>query len=232
LKQKGLVDLELSKKEIASQQQLYKKKELEIRNRITRDLHDDIGATLSSVKAYSELLKNNPDNPVIAELIRENASDMIEQLEVILWATNPQFDRFESLHSQMQKYAVPLLKAKLIAYNFNVEGLSPSDQIPVEVRQNIFLIFKEAINNIIKYSSAENCFISLYRQPEKLIFQIRDDGIGINGEAKGTGNGMYNIKKRTIELGGELEVISSPNNGTLISISLPYPLNKEITELE
>ena len=221
LREKGRVALEISNKEISSQQHLHKQKELEMRNRITRDLHDDIGASLSSVKAYSELLKNNPNNPAIAELIRENASDMIEQLEVILWATNPQFDAFESLQAQMQKYAVPLLRAKAIAYHFSVEGLSPSDQIPAEIRQNIFLIFKEAINNIIKYSSAKNCFVSLCRESERLIFQIRDDGTGINEETKGTGNGIYNMKKRALELQGELEVISAPGEGTLISISCP-----------
>lgn len=196
---------------------------LQIRNRLHRDLHDDLGATLSSVKAYSEILKDNPDTPLIAELIKENAGEMIDQLEVITWATNPQFDSMNNIISKMQQYAVPLLHAKQIQYNFSPDGIALSEQVQGEIRQNLLLIFKEAINNIVKYSSARNCNVHLYTEKSKFILKIQDDGVGIGGTVKGSGNGISNMKKRAEQLGGFLKIQTSPDNGTSIRVSIPYP---------
>lgn len=194
-----------------------------IRERISRDLHDDVGATLSSVKAYSEILKDNPDNPLIAELIRDNSAEMIEKLEVIAWATNPQHDNFISLKSKMMKFAVPLCHSRNIQCNIESNGMNEEMLMPGEVRQNIFLVFKEAINNMMKYSKAIACSTRMYVQHNHFVMQITDNGKGFDETVKESGNGLKNMQERTEELNGIFFIESSLEKGTDIIIQLPYP---------
>lgn len=194
-----------------------------VRQRLHRDLHDDVGATLSSVKAYSEILKDNPNNPVIAELIKDNSAEMIERLEVIAWATNPVHDNFLSLKNKMMKFAVPLCHANKVDCSIESTDINDGLQVPGEIRQNIFLIFKEAVNNCLKYAEASSINSKMFIQNRNFIVQITDDGKGSNGEIKGSGTGWMNMRKRAEELKGSLDIKSLPQNGTTISVSLPYP---------
>lgn len=194
-----------------------------LRERLHRDLHDDVGATLSSVKAYSEILKDNPDNPVIAELIKDNAAEMIERLEVIAWATNPAHDNFGSLKNRMIKFITPLCHAKKISCAVESKGIDDGMDVPGDFRQNIFLVFKEAVNNTIKYAAATDCSASMFIENRNFILQINDNGRGTDGTVKGSGNGWKNMEKRADELNGKLIIESSPGNGTIITFSIPYP---------
>jgi ligand-binding sensor domain-containing protein len=193
-----------------------------VRNRLHRDLHDDVGATLSSVKAYSEILRASPDNPVIAELIKENSTEMLERLEVISWATNPQHDNFQSLKNQMVKFAAPLCHSKNIAFNFTHAGIKEGFIIAGEVRQNLLLIFKEAVNNMAKYAEATECETSLSIESHQFILQVKDNGNGFDGTIKGSGNGLKNMQKRSEDMNGSFTKKSSPGNGTLITVKLPF----------
>jgi hypothetical protein len=203
---------------------LYQKlKIFAVRQRIHRDLHDDVGATLSSVKAYSELLKDNPDNPVVTELIQQNATEMIEKLEVIAWATNPEHDSFNSLLDKMKKFAYPLCHAKKIELSFSTDGIKTDMNIPGDIRQNILLIFKEAINNIAKYSEADNCKVEIGIGNNRFYLKMKDNGGGMAETVIGTGNGIKNMKARATESGGELKIKTEKDTGTEIEASLPYP---------
>jgi signal transduction histidine kinase len=193
------------------------------REQISRDLHDDVGATLSSVKAYSEILKNNPGNTVIAELIKDNAAEMLDRLEVIAWATNPQHDNFKSLQNRMQKLVMPICHSQNIQCSFSSDGISDEITIPGEARQNIFLVFKEVINNMIKYASATTCSIKLLIHNNQFIMQIADNGKGLDGSIKGSGNGLENMGNRATELAGGLNIDSICGKGTVITMSLPFP---------
>jgi signal transduction histidine kinase len=223
IREKRKIALDLARQELINKEQMHVRKELEIRNKLSRDLHDDIGATLSSVKAYSEILLEQPDVPEIASIIKENASEMLEQLEVIAWAMDPRFDNVEGMIGKMKKYAIPLLHANNITYNFNADGVGMLNEVRGEVRQNIFLIFKEALNNMIKYADASTCSVNLKLSDNNFILEISDDGVGMSGEVNGSGNGIPNIKKRVLQLGGVIDIKTAPGKGTTISISLPYP---------
>lgn len=202
------------------QQQL---KILKIRNQIHRDLHDDVGATLSSVKAYSEILSNNPGNPVIAGLIKENAEEMIEKLEVIAWAASPQHDSFGSLVDKVNRYALPSCSANSIRFEAVQNGVDRNMVVPGEIRQTLYLVAKEAINNANKYSAAANCKLTAEIHNNLFTLAITDDGKGFNGTVNGSGNGIRNIQERIKEAGGKANIISTPGKGTIVSISLPYP---------
>jgi signal transduction histidine kinase len=225
IREKRKIALDLARQELINNEQMHLRKELEIRNKLSRDLHDDIGATLSSVKAYSEILLEQPDVPGIASIIKENASEMLEQLEVIAWAMDPRFDNVEGVIGKMKKYAIPLLHANHTTYNFNAEGVGTLNEVRGEVRQNIFLIFKEALTNIIKYADANTCSVNMTLSDNNFILDISDDGIGMSGAVNGSGNGIPNIKKRVLQLGGVIDIKTAPGKGTTISISLPYPFH-------
>ena len=200
-----------------------KMKVLNVRQKLHRDLHDDVGATLSSIKIYSEVLQNNGGNGLISGLIKTNAEDMIDKLEIIAWATNPQHDTFKSFKELILKHVSSLCHAKNINLNMQSDGLNENTMMPGDVRQNLFLIFKEAINNIIKYSEASECNIRMFTKDHKFYFFISDNGKGFNGTIKGSGNGWKNMKKRAQELNGTIKIISEQNKGTSVDVNLPYP---------
>ena len=194
-----------------------------IRGRISRDLHDDMGATLSSIKAYSEILKTDSENLVIANLIRNNSSEMIESLELIAWSTNPAHDRIGSLKNMMRKFAVPLCHAKDIEFTMEKNTLNDDIQIPGETRQNLFMIFKEAINNMIKYAAATTCIIKMSVMDNRFTVTISDNGKGFDGTIKGTGNGLLNMHKRAEEINGTLLIENGPGKGSILRVSIAYP---------
>ncbi len=196
---------------------------LNVRQKLHRDLHDDIGATLSSIKVYTEVLQEDPGNSIITGLIKENAEEMIGQLELIAWATNPQNDSFKSLCDLMKKYAIPACYAKKIELLFSAETVPALLIIPGNVRKNIFLVFKEGINNILKYSEATACKVEMGIRNHKFMLQVSDNGRGMIHAGKENGSGMQNMKKRAEELGGTLDVSSIPGNGVTILMMIPFP---------
>lgn len=220
----------LQQETISSQTQLIKQYEdnqhlmnrlNNIRERISRDLHDDVGATLSSIKAYSEILKINPQAPSIADLIRDNSTEMIERLEMIAWSANPEHDHPKSLIFHMQKFAAPLCHAKNIQFHFNYKDVDEKIQIPGEIRQQLYLMFKEIINNMAKYAEASNCRAVLKINAQGLDMNILDDGKGFDAGLEQQGNGLKNLRKRAESLGGEVFIDSALASGTHISIRIP-----------
>jgi signal transduction histidine kinase len=196
-----------------------------IRGRISRDLHDDVGASLSSIKAYSEILKTDPKNLMIADLISNNSTEMIESLELIAWSTNPTHDHFGSLKSMMRKFAVPICHAKNIEFGIDCNNVKDDLEIPGETRQNLFMIFKEAINNMIKYAEATSCSTGISISGNRFIMEISDNGKGFDGFVKGNGNGMINMQKRAALLQGTFKAESKPEGGCSITTTLEYPFN-------
>ena len=196
---------------------------LNLRQKLHRDLHDDIGATLSSIKVYTEVLQDDPGNSIITGLIKENAEEMIGQLELIAWATNPQNDSFKSLCDLMKKYAIPACYAKKIDLSFSADNIQGQLMIPGNVRKNLFLVFKEAVNNVIKYSEASACAAEMTIRNHRFILQISDNGVGMINKGKEQGYGMQNMRKRAEELKGKLEVSSIPGKGVTVRMMIPFP---------
>jgi len=148
---------------------------------------------------------------------------MLERLEVIAWATNPQHDHFKSLKNLMIKFAAPICHAKNIQFHIESKGINEEMLMSGEIRQNIFFVFKEAINNIIKYAEATTCGTNMFINHNQFVLQTTDNGKGFDGTTKGTGNGWKNMQKRTENLNGKISIESTPNKGTIITLSVPYP---------
>ena len=123
----------------------------------------------------------------------------------------------------MIKFATPLCHSKNIQYYIESNGVNEEMLMPGEVRQNIFLVFKEAINNMIKYAEAPACNTQIFIRSKHFVLQIADNGKGFDGTTKGSGTGWKNMQKRTEYLNGKLAIDSTPEKGTVITMSLPYP---------
>ncbi|CAN5541058.1 hypothetical protein BH10BAC3_BH10BAC3_14490 [soil metagenome] len=200
-----------------------KMKVFNVRQKLHRDLHDDIGATLSSIKVYSEILQTKAASPVITELIKNNAAEMIDKLEIIAWATNPQHDSFKSFKELVTKQGAAICHAKNINMVIETDGLDDGMIMPGNIRQNLFLICKEGINNVIKHSGASKCSVQFFIKNRRFYLQITDDGKGFIPATKATGSGMKNMQKRTDQLKGTMTIQSEAGKGTILTVNLPTP---------
>jgi ligand-binding sensor domain-containing protein len=197
-------------------------KVIELRQRIQRDLHDDVGATLSSVKAYADILKEQPGNTMLAGLIQSNAEEMIDRLDLIAWSTNPHNDTMESLLEKIKIFAYPLLSASGIRFSVINKIENKHMLVPGSHRQHLYLITKEAVNNVAKHSGAVNCTLSIDIQNGQLHWKLQDDGKGTT-EKEDRGNGLANMTARAKQAGGTLFWQMAPGKGCTIEISLSYP---------
>lgn len=204
----------------------------EVRNRIAVDLHDNIGSTLSSISVYSQVAKiyqqqqNNDQLDKVLDTIGETASEMISEMGDIVWAINPKNDHMSSIYSRMESYARPVCQAKNTSLDLQFDPNVPFLKVNMNVRKNIYLIFKESINNSLKYASCKSIIVKLYLRDSMLILSIYDDGVGFDQKDYGiveeqslSGNGLKNMKMRAAEINAELKIFSTKNGmGTLIEM--------------
>ncbi len=204
------------------------KKLTEVRNSISRDLHDEIGATLSSINIYSEVAKNKLENNKEVELllqrIHDGSAQMMDGMSDIVWYVNPKNDNAGNTIIKMREYAAPVLEAKQVNLNFTTDEHIKNVKLNMLQRQNFYLLFKEAINNIAKYAGACNTYVDIKMIGNHAYFKIKDDGKGFNLNNHKNGNGLNNIQQRTKFLKGNCIIKTEPGNGTCIEVNFPASL--------
>lgn len=200
-------------------------RELAIRDRIARDLHDDVGSTLSSIRFYSEAASRQVLNPQLKPLldqISQTAGSLSESMQDIIWAVNSRRDQVEDLLARMREYGHRTAAAQHAQLRVTADERFARLHLGLEQRRNIYLIFKEALNNACKYASASEITVDVRVAHRHLIISIADNGRGFDQvSARGGGNGLYNMKKRAGEIGGVLSIRSAPAEGTTIYLRLP-----------
>lgn len=194
-----------------------------IRSRISRDLHDDLGSTLSSISILSGQVKNKLDKKPeevapLLDKINESSVRMNDSLQDLVWAVKPENDTMQELLTRMEQFASGLFESKNIDYTFSGAETMASTKLNPEFIRNIYLIFKEAVNNTAKYSACKNATIIVSEKNKVFQMAITDDGIGFNPETVKKGNGLNNMRKRAEQIGGRLEFISEPNKKTGIFV--------------
>ena len=198
-----------------------------MRLNISTNLHDDIGATLSSISIYSEAIKNNlnkNNHSKVNELVNQigvNARETMSNMSDIVWAINPINDNGTKLFERMESFASSILNTKDMELIFSIDDKLSSANFSMRVRQNLFYIFKEALNNCVKYSNATKVEVNITITDGNLQLQILDNGRGFDIINSKSGNGLRNMKQRTAEMKGVFEMISN-NNGTNINLLLPF----------
>jgi signal transduction histidine kinase len=198
-------------------------KELEIRNQIAADLHDEVGSSLSSIQMLSQMVNNQPHTDekekAILQKMSNNAKETVEKMSDIVWMIKPGENDAVGLGDRMQRFLYEIGEGKNITCNFSSQNLD-SAELSMAQRKNIYLIFKEAVNNAVKYSGTSTIDVSLIKVEKQLILTINDFGKGFDIEHIRRGNGLENMQNRATELGGKLIQNSEIGKGTLIKLEL------------
>ena len=206
--------------------QLNKRLEMErLRSHISRDLHDDIGSTLSSINILSKsnLIphRENGDNKIILQKIQQRSQKMLDAMDDLIWNTKPENDSLDSLLVRMREYAGETLEGSGISFTLNSPPAINHIKLDMQQKRNLFLIFKEAVNNLAKYSNSKNANIQFDYQKKQLQMIITDEGTGFSVSAVKRGNGLGNMQTRAAELNAHLEIRSGTGLGTTIIVQLP-----------
>jgi ligand-binding sensor domain-containing protein/two-component sensor histidine kinase len=199
-----------------------------MRTRIAADLHDDIGASLSQIALLSEVARRKIERAGLetAGPLFEIASisrELVDAMGDIVWAINPKHDRLSNLEHRMRRFAIDVLNARNIDLDFR--ALSGPDDIRVgaDLRRQVFLIFKEAVNNIARHSGCTQARVDFKAVEGDLVLEIADSSKGFDPTGCAEGNGLTNIRKRVSDLGGSVMFESAPNHGTAVRLRLPLP---------
>lgn len=200
----------------------------DVRNRIASDLHDEIGSTLSSIALYSEVAhkivkQKAPEVNSLLAQINESTIAMMEALGDIVWTINTRNDRFDNIINRMNAYAIERMEPLNCKVKMETGENIFSTKLNMEQRKNVYLVFKEAVNNAAKYSGCKNLFITLSASNRQFNMKVTDDGKGFDplsfGDGRGeAGNGLQNMRKRARELNGNISINSTTKDGTNIEL--------------
>jgi signal transduction histidine kinase len=197
----------------------------QLRNRVARDLHDDMGSTLSTINILTAMAINkvNVDITKTSDYlhkIAEYSERMMDVMDDIVWSIKPSNDSMQKITARMREFATNVLEAKEIEFDFKIDDEVSDIKLNMEARRDFFLVFKEAVNNAAKYSKASHVLIHVKMQNKKLVLVVQDDGIGF-AIADADGNGLGNMQKRAENLNGIVTIQSEKGTGTLVKLVIP-----------
>jgi ligand-binding sensor domain-containing protein/two-component sensor histidine kinase len=195
-----------------------------IRMRIATDLHDDIGASLAQVALLSEVVgqKIQGDRQVRAPLqqIGDISRQLVDSMSDIVWSINPKRDTVGDLTQRMRIFASDVFPARHIALHFRAPDAGEDLKLAIEARRQVFLIFKESANNIIRHAGCSETEIDFRIEGNWLVLRLSDNGKGFACQRAPTGHGLISMAERARNLGGEF-LVSSDERGTTVILRIP-----------
>jgi signal transduction histidine kinase/ligand-binding sensor domain-containing protein len=197
------------------------------RTRIARDIHDDIGNLLTQATLISGLTLRDRAEPEKtgehARRISSTIGQVTSSLDEIVWAVNPRNDTLPQLIDYIGQFAVEFLQTAGLACRVDLPDHPAHRGASTDLRHNLFLVVKEALNNIVRHSGASEVWLCITVTEQVLGLTIQDNGRSFDAAAvNGSGNGLRNMRQRTEELGGSFQVENNPEGGTRISLSVPF----------
>jgi len=209
------------------------------RSRIAQDIHDDLGSHLTRITMLSESARANPTRTE-ADLqnIYGTARELTRAMDEIVWAVNPRHDTLEGLLSYLEKFALDFLRTAGLRCRLDFPMPLPPWTLTAELRHNLFLAFKEALNNAAKHSQATAVNVAVELQPAGFTLIIADDGLGLPEVAGARttprpdspaspaarlmgGDGINNMKRRMSKIGGTFALESQPGKGVRVRLAVP-----------
>jgi signal transduction histidine kinase len=196
-----------------------------MRTRIATDLHDDIGANLTKIAILSEVTRRQLEGnteagdrlSTIARISRESVASMSD----MVWAINPKRDTLRDTIRRMRQHAEDVFAGRGVPLEFHAPEGDDRLRIPLDVRREFFLIFKEALNNAVRHSECHTLRVDVDVNESGLHLRVADDGVGFDTNTEAAGNGMTSMRRRAEKVGGTLDVISAPGHGTAVLLSVP-----------
>ena len=198
-------------------------KELEMRNQIAADLHDEVGSSLSSIHLLSQMAAqpgNEASHQQILEKMTTNSKETMDKMGDIVWMIKPGDQESGTLKQRIETFAYEMAGAKNIALVLQIEDIQHL-KLSMENKKHIYLIFKEAINNTVKYSGTEKIVVTTVLKHKKFFLDIKDFGKGFDVKQIQKGNGLDNMQNRASAIGGQLNIHSDIENGTTIQLQIP-----------
>jgi signal transduction histidine kinase len=197
-----------------------------VRKRIATDLHDDIGSSLTQISILSEVARQrvgHNDSPLTKPLsmIAAASRELVDSMSDIVWAINPQKDHLSDLQQRMRRFASDVFTARNIDFRFRAPDAETDIQLGANIRREVFLIFKESINNMVKHSGCTRADIEFSLGQNHLYLRLTDNGQGFDAARDNDGHGLMSMSDRAKGLGAELEIISHPESGTTIILQVP-----------
>ncbi len=200
------------------------------RLRISQDMHDDIGGILTRVSMLSDAGQSQPaaTAPQQFERIGSQVRAAVAALDEIVWATNPKDDNLPRFAEYVGRFADECFEDAPVRCWQDIPTDLPLLPLRADVRHNVFLAVKEALNNVLKHSGATEVWLRLKLEEGRVSLEIEDNGCGFAPEALPSGgNGLHNMRSRLIECGGTAELVTSPGKGVRIRFVFPLPRNPE-----
>lgn len=203
------------------------------RTRIAQDIHDDLGSSLTRIILLSQSARGDLDSPELAakdlDRIYDTARNLTRSLDEIVWAVNPRHDTLDSLATYLGKFAQDFLGAANVRCRLDLPVTLPSWPLSAETRHNVFLAFKESLNNAVKHAQATEVRISLTLKESAFTLIVEDNGRGFSvpstpAQTTDTEDGLQNMRNRLAEVGGRCEIYSQPKKGTRISFHVPIAI--------
>ena len=195
-----------------------------LRLRIARDLHDEVGANLGSISLLAQMMEQTPSS-ADASQVRGLAVQTIDTLRDIIWFIDTKHDKLSDLVQRLEETARVMLAA--VQYRFEQSGDFNSANLSLAFRRNVPPLFKETLHNVVKHARARHVAIWVRRDHEQFYFRVTDDGAGFDPLKKTSGNGLRNLRKRAAEIGGTVEIQSSPGGGTTITFTAPITQTRD-----
>gem|GEM_PF-2608499 len=195
-----------------------------VRSRISKDIHDEIGSGLTKISLMSQRIKMSFENkknidPALLQKITESSKEIIGNLGEIIWTVNPKHDNLVSLLSYVRDYAAHFFEDTTIAYSINFPEEISEINIHPELKRNLFLVIKESLNNIMKHAAATEVRIKFCLDNDKYYFEITDNGKGFsNINGREFGNGLLNMKSRMESVKGSFDIASVKGRGTTVAL--------------
>jgi signal transduction histidine kinase len=218
IKKQEALKLESEKKEFESQLAVITAQQAE-RNRISADMHDDLGAGMTTISLYSELAKTKLANNPIPEIekISTAANELLNKMNAIIWSMSSSNDSLSNMIAYIRSYAISYFEDTGITCKVTIPDNLPNIEVIGTIRRNVFLVVKEALNNILKHAKASEVNINLTRVEDGLTLFIHDNGLGIDmNNLRQFGNGLKNMKKRMADININFSIENK--NGTLITM--------------
>lgn len=206
-----------------------------VRTRIATDLHDDIGSSLTQIAILSEVTRQRVDSGAdekgsepLARIISV-ANELVDTMSDIVWAINPNKDHLSDLLQRMRRFVSDIFTARNIAFRFRASDQEHDIELGANVRREVFLIFKESVNNVVKHSGCTRAEIDFQIEGEWITLKVADNGKGFDSTlavggsapfsspARG-GNGLMSMRKRAEEMGGQFEIVSRIGEGTTVTL--------------
>jgi signal transduction histidine kinase len=213
--------LETERKELEKQVAVLAAKQDE-RNRISADMHDELGSGVTAIRLMSEIVKSKMKEETLPEIdkISNSANELLNKMNTIIWTMTSSNDSVENLIAYIRSYAVEFFENTAIDCHFSIPTFLPPHEISGEKRRNVFLSVKEALNNVLKHSQGSVVKISVTIS-DTLLIEIRDNGVGINmDKLRKFGNGLNNMKKRMASIDGQFDIGNQEGTKTSFYLTL------------